>query len=700
MKLKTRLIVVNLGVLIVLSGLIVGYLMVNAYTNVKKERVENIQMQTDNISKEMEEILNEASKDVKALASTFINMKENNWTNREVIIKLLKKQMEQNDNYIYAWTIWEPNAFDNQDSSYINQPGSDNKGRFLPYWERSNNKLILDYDDDDIENLDYYSIAKQTKKSHITKPIKFDLEGEEITTIGFCEPIIIDNKFYGVVGLDISLKQLTQINSTVKLYDNGFGRILNEEGIVLAHPQEERVNKIGGEFEGEVGEKYLEKIVNGERFRNTSWATSLNKNVYKYYTPINLKHSNLKWSYTTIVPTKELMQDINNMIYIMIIVTGFGIIIIGTILYRNSKYVVDSIILLSDIIIRLSKYDLTFDENHKAVKFLKRKDETGTMANALATMQINFIDLLKQVQDVSSHVSASSEQLTATAEELSNSSEEVARTIDELARGAMNQAQDTEVGVQKINDLGDLINTNQVYMNDVNKSSNKVYTLIDEGLNVIEDLTNKTSANGKVADEVFNIISKTNESSEKIRKASGVIASIAEQTNLLALNAAIEAARAGEAGKGFSVVAEEIRKLAEQSTYSTKEIDFVVNELVMNSSGAVKKMEEVKEVVEKQILSVKETEEKYNEISGAVNSTEVSIERMSTSVEEMENRKSIILDIIQSLSAIAEENAAGTEEASASTEEQSVSIEEMANSSSNLAELAMELQKTITKFKI
>jgi methyl-accepting chemotaxis protein len=681
-------------------GIIMAYLMVNAHTNVKKERVKKIEIQTDNISKEIEEILNEASFNVKALSSTIITLKENEWINREVILKLLKNKLEQNTNYVYTWVILEPSAFNNQDSNYLNQLGTDSKGRFLPAWGRDEDKVVLEYDENNVDDENYYSMPKQTKKSYITDPTKFYLDGEEVTTIGFCEPIIVNGKFYGVAGIDISLKQLTLINSTVKLFDNGFGRLVNDKGTVLAHPNHNLVNKIGDEFEGDLGKEYLDRIHNGEKFMNTSLSTNTGQNVYKYYTPINFKDSKLKWSYTTIIPVKELMKDINHMINIMIIVTIIGIVIVGSILYFNSRYVVNSFVALSDIIIRLSTYNLTFDKNHKAIKYLKRKDETGKMANALATMQNNFIDLIIQVQNASNDVLASSKKITATAEQLAINSDEVSRSIDELARGGMDQAKDTEVGAQKINDLGDLIKQNQTYMYNVDNSSNNVNRLVDEGLDVINELTYKTKESGQVISEVFENIEKTNESSEKIRKTSEIIASIAEQTNLLALNAAIEAARAGTAGKGFAVVADEIRQLAEQSTYSTKQIDEVVNELLLNSSGTVKKIEEVKTVVNQQIKSVKETEEKYNEISVAVNSTEHAIDKMSTSAEMMENRKSKILDVIQSLSAISEENAASTEEASASTQEQAASIQEMANSSNNLTELSMELQQSISKFKI
>jgi methyl-accepting chemotaxis protein len=433
---------------------------------------------------------------------------------------------------------------------------------------------------------------------------------------------------------------------------------------------------------------------------NESWSTSMGQDVFKYYNPINFEGTDLKWSYTTIVPKNELMAKTNNMIKLMIFLTAISILFVGSILYYNSKYVVDAFVKLSEDIVRLSKYDLTSDDNHKTIKYQKRKDETGQMAKALSMMRNNFINLIKQVQDVAGHVSASSEQLTATAEQLSNSSDEVSKTIDELAKGAMNQADDTEIGSSKITDLGELINQNQTYMDNVNNSSNIVYRLVDEGLIVIKDLTHITGESGQAASEIFQIIEETNTSSEKIGKVSSVIASIAEQTNLLALNAAIEAARAGEAGKGFAVVAEEIRKLAEQSTSSTKEIDIIVNELLINSSSAVEKMKEVRDVVNKQVESVEQTEQKYNQISEAIGSTENAVERMNSSVEEMESRKTNVLDIIQSLSAIAQENAASTQEASASTQQQSTSIQEMANASENLSELAMELQQTISKFNI
>ncbi|MPM71685.1 putative methyl-accepting chemotaxis protein YoaH [bioreactor metagenome] len=213
-------------------------------------------------------------------------------------------------------------------------------------------------------------------------------------------------------------------------------------------------------------------------------------------------------------------------------------------------------------------------------------------------------------------------------------------------------------------------------------------------------MTGKTKRSSESAKEIYEIVINNNKSAEKIDSSSTMIQSIADQTNLLALNAAIEAARAGEAGRGFAVVAGEIRKLAEQTNSFTDEIKQVIEELKTRSNAAVQTIYEVKDIVNAQSDSVEETRHRFDLIADSIGATEAVIQKLTEGTKTLNMNKAKLVDLMQNLSAIAEENAAGTEEASAATEEQAASSMELSRASEGLAEIAGKLQELIRKFKI
>lgn len=196
------------------------------------------------------------------------------------------------------------------------------------------------------------------------------------------------------------------------------------------------------------------------------------------------------------------------------------------------------------------------------------------------------------------------QSLTDISQQSAAATEEVAKAIEEIARSTSDQARDTENGAASAEELGLLIENDQQNLVELNKSAELVERMKDEGSLAISELIERTRERDSYDRLIKEGILKTNDSAEKINSASQVIQSIADQTNLLALNAAIEAARAGEQGMGFAVVAEEIRKLAEQSSSSTKEIDQVVRELQANSKRAVEIMDKSTEIAKMQEESV------------------------------------------------------------------------------------------------
>jgi len=248
--------------------------------------------------------------------------------------------------------------------------------------------------------------------------------------------------------------------------------------------------------------------------------------------------------------------------------------------------------------------------------------------------------------------------------------------------------------------MGQLLENDAVFITELNSATTEINQEKEEGFEIIKVLVNKTEENNKALRIVYDAIVSNNESAEQIEKASSMIQNIADQTNLLALNAAIEAARAGDAGRGFSVVADEIRKLAEQSNNFTNDIKLVIGDLKSKSTDAVETMLQVKTIVELQTQSVSETENKFNGIAEAIEAVKKVIEKLNKSAQEMTDNKNIVVELTQNLSAISEENAAGTQEASASMEEQAATVEEIARSAEGLAVIAQDLQHQINRFKV
>lgn len=536
--------------------------------------------------------------------------------------------------------------------------------------------------------------ASISGKTVMTSPLNSEADNKLIIII--TTPIKDEHgEIVGVLGSVLDAEIFNKIVEDIKVGERGFAFILDENGRKVGHQDIELVKK---------GESNIEKYKDNEEYKDLidiekkmikaekgfSEFQVDGKNNYIAYSPIPKS----KWSMAIVVPKEQVLEPVYDLRKKMILVT-IGFILIALITtYFISRRITKPIKELEEHAQKLSRGDLT--ENI----IISRRDEIGSLAEAFNAMKENIKELVSSVKDSSDHVMDSSKYVTDISKQVSIASEEVARTIEEIAKGATNQAKDTESGSIYIQDMGNIIEENNHYMKELNTTSKQVVELAEEGIEIINGLSAKSYEGKKSIEEIHLNILDTDKSTEDISKASGVIASIAEETNLLALNASIEAARAGDAGKGFAVVANEISKLADQSTKSTKLIDETIEKLQNSSKTSVINIEKLLKQMEDQLNSVKTTENKYNEITKAIKNSMGAISKLNESSENMNMKKKEIIDVMQNLSAIAEENAASTQEASASTEEQSASLEEVSSSSEALLKLSEKLKEEINRFKI
>jgi methyl-accepting chemotaxis protein len=516
--------------------------------------------------------------------------------------------------------------------------------------------------------------------------------------IEVCVPVFQEGV---VVGAMVGKKAADALGKITK--DSGYGKrgyayMLNGKGTIIAHPQTDKVINRYNPME-EMQDNPVEESIAGafqKMLETKAGIVSYQQNkisLYAGFAPVQ----GTDWIFVTTADEQEVLAAIpkmvRNLIAVMFIVFIFSI---GFVFLLDNN--------LTRPLIEMTKHSkriaiLDVRENIADI-YLQQKDEIGTLSGAFQALTIKLREIIMQITESADQVTATAQELTATSQQSAQASQEISRTVTEIARGAAEQANSTEIGSVHAIKLGDMIERNNEHMQNLNDTSNKVTDLVNSGLKDIDRLSNMTKENDNATKEICDIILHTKKSTEQISEASKVISEMAKQTNLVALNASIEAARAGEAGRGFAVVAEEIQRMADQSAESTKYIDQIIKELMANVKEAVESMKRISATSIEQQKSVSDTIHKYNSIAASMRNSEEAVLEMNQSQKDMNKVKSEILTMLQSLSAIAEQNAAGTQEAASSMEAQTESARELANASDRLSALAGNLQAITTQFQL
>lgn len=333
-------------------------------------------------------------------------------------------------------------------------------------------------------------------------------------------------------------------------------------------------------------------------------------------------------------------------------------------------------------------------------KVLERNDELGEVSRSLQKLVSSFKEIVKNIMTASAELDSFSGEFKESFDNIKESISNINTAVDEIANGATQQAGDTQKANEEVINMGDALDATAGNVIALTDSAQKMSDYNSSANEILEELLEISKKTNQSVDDVQKQTDETNRSAMEIQEATELIASIASQTNLLSLNASIEAARAGEQGRGFAVVAGEIRTLADQCSESADKIANVVHELLDNSNQSVHTMNEVMVSIEQQNEKLENTLKMYAQLNDEIHIVSQAIHEISAQVDGLGDTKNAVLELLESLSAISEENAASTQQTSASMIELSNIVEECTEKTAGLLTLSANLKDNTTKFSI
>ncbi len=488
---------------------------------------------------------------------------------------------------------------------------------------------------------------------------------------------ISSNTNVGVLKINLNSDTFNSSLENVKLGKSGYIFIVDKDGYIISHKNKEL---IGTKMEGD----HISQILEGDNGSLNS--KDNNVKMFNVYSTIKVTG----WKVVATIPSRELSKTSEIIGYyslgllVLFLFVGFVISI------RNAKNIVKPIKEIVDVTKEISKGNL----EAKCVPY-----DINEM-NELSYNFNNMIDNLKNLFITTSNLAyetdISAKKLLNISNEINLNSKDIAVASSQIAIGSSNQSDTSMVCVDISNSFNYEISNAVKILSRANDTTKTSSIYIEKSKSIIQTLSDTSKKNSSSMKKVSKTIENLNSNTKDILIILNKITDISSQTNLLSLNASIEAARAGEAGRGFSVVAKEVRKLAEESQSASKNIKSIMN----NIDGSIRKSlsicKETEETFKEELTQVGKTINTFVEIKASIENITESMDNATDSIKLIDKGKDILNKYINDISEISAENTASTEEVTASIDAQTTSNEDLYNLAKILSENAEKLKLSLS----